>query len=263
VGTVTFQASTTVAAGNVISESPVAGTSVPPGSAVNLVVSLGNAPTIATLTTHNNATPNTTNTTASFSVAANTLLVAFVSTDAPATGTNTTVNRIDTLPAAGGALTWTRAARANVQRGTAEIWWALVPNARSMQITAVLNFSETSSVTVVGVTGGANTMVGAASVIANGALNSNTFPNASLTTTRANSWVFGVGVDWDAAHVMVPGAGQTMVSQFQTPNGDSYWVQRTTNAVAVAGTPTTINVTYPGATHPDRWNLALIEVRQP
>jgi hypothetical protein len=127
----------------------------------------------------------------------------------------------------------------------------------------VLNNSETSALTLVGVTGGANTLVGSASVIANGALNSGTFPNATLTTTRANSWVFAVGNDWDNAHVMVPGAGQTMVSQFQSPNGDSYWVQRTTNAVAVAGTPTTINVTYPGATHNDRWNLALIEIRQP
>jgi hypothetical protein len=41
VGVVTQAASTTVAAGDVISESPVAGTSVAAGSAVNLVVSLG------------------------------------------------------------------------------------------------------------------------------------------------------------------------------------------------------------------------------
>src|SRR5205823_491920 len=40
-GTVTMQSSTTVASGNVISESPAAGTSVAKGSAVNLVVSSG------------------------------------------------------------------------------------------------------------------------------------------------------------------------------------------------------------------------------
>src|SRR5207245_1655135 len=40
-GTVTQQSSTTVASGNVISESPAAGTSVASGSAVNLVVSSG------------------------------------------------------------------------------------------------------------------------------------------------------------------------------------------------------------------------------
>jgi hypothetical protein len=43
VGTVTTQSSTTVAPGNVISESPTAGTSVNTGSAVNLVVSASSA----------------------------------------------------------------------------------------------------------------------------------------------------------------------------------------------------------------------------
>ena len=44
VGTVTPQSSATVPAGSVISQNPAAGTSVAPGSAVNLVVSLGPAP---------------------------------------------------------------------------------------------------------------------------------------------------------------------------------------------------------------------------
>jgi kumamolisin len=44
VGTVTMASSPTVASGNVISESPIAGTSVSSGSAVNLVVSTGAAP---------------------------------------------------------------------------------------------------------------------------------------------------------------------------------------------------------------------------
>ena len=43
VGTVTQQSSSTVASGNVISESPLAGTSVNIGSAVNLVISSGPA----------------------------------------------------------------------------------------------------------------------------------------------------------------------------------------------------------------------------
>ena len=45
VGTVTTASSSTVASGNVISESPIAGTSVNSGSAVNLVVSTGSAQT--------------------------------------------------------------------------------------------------------------------------------------------------------------------------------------------------------------------------
>jgi beta-lactam-binding protein with PASTA domain len=53
-GTVTQQSSSTVASGNVISESPVAGMSVNPGSAVNLVVSTGVGATPAVVS----VTPN-------------------------------------------------------------------------------------------------------------------------------------------------------------------------------------------------------------
>ena len=49
VGSVTTASSSTVAAGNVISESPVAGTSLSLGSAVNLVVSTGAMPTAINL----------------------------------------------------------------------------------------------------------------------------------------------------------------------------------------------------------------------
>ena len=45
------------------------------------------------------------------------------------------------------------------------------------------------------------------------------------------------------------------------PVGDTYWVERSLAAVPAAGTPTNMSVTYPGATHPDRWNIALIEIR--
>ena len=44
VGTITMQASSTVAAGDIISESPVAGTSLSSGTAINLIVSSGPAP---------------------------------------------------------------------------------------------------------------------------------------------------------------------------------------------------------------------------
>ena len=46
VGTVTQQSSSTVAAGNVISQTPAGGTQVSSGSAVNLVISSGPAPTV-------------------------------------------------------------------------------------------------------------------------------------------------------------------------------------------------------------------------
>ena len=73
--------------------------------------------------------------------------------------------------------------------------------------------------------------------------------------------MIGVGTDWDAPRVMTPAAGQTIVNQFTPTVGDTYWVQRT-NPVPAAGTSVTISDTY-GATMPDRWNLALIEIRKP
>jgi beta-lactam-binding protein with PASTA domain len=77
---VTF-ASSTVTAGNVISQTPAGGQSVAAGSNVALVISQGTAPTIATSVTRNNTSPNTTITSPAFAVAANTLVVAFISTD--------------------------------------------------------------------------------------------------------------------------------------------------------------------------------------
>src|ERR1700682_2133518 len=59
-------------------------------------------------------------TTAAFSTSTgNELLLAFVSADAPPSGTNTTVTGI-----IGGGLTWALVQRTNTQRGTAEIWSA-------------------------------------------------------------------------------------------------------------------------------------------
>jgi len=215
--------------------------------------------------TRNNNTPNTTIASPAFAVAANTLLVAFISTDGPATGTNVVVNGVNNNNSAP-ALTWTRAQRSNTQHGTSEVWWAFSPTTRaSMTVTGVLSLSEVASMTVVGFQGAQNTLAGAATAIANGALNSNTIPSASITTTKPNSWVFAVGNDWDNFRTMSPGAGMTLVSQSTNAITDTFWVERTTNPVALSGVPTTLNVSYPpvGTTHPDRWNIALIEIRQP
>jgi beta-lactam-binding protein with PASTA domain len=50
VGSVTFASSATVAAGSVISQSPAAGSSLPPGAAVDLVIALATIPDVLTLT---------------------------------------------------------------------------------------------------------------------------------------------------------------------------------------------------------------------
>ena len=257
VGTVTFQASTTVAAGSVISSSPSSGTSVPRGSSVNLVCSQGTAPTIATFVTKNNTSPNSTITSPGFAVAANTLLVAFISTDGPSTGTNVVINGVNNNNSAP-ALTWTRAQRVNTQRGTSEIWWAFSPTARtSMQVVGVLSLSEAAQMTVVGFTGAQNSLTGAATAIANKATGVNGNPSLTLTTTKPNSYVLGVGNDWDNRKTLTAAAGSTIVAQSPTGITDTFWTVRSTNPVAGTG-PTTIGVTGVGT---DRYNFAVIEIR--
>jgi hypothetical protein len=79
-------------------------------------------------------------------------------------------------------------------------------------------------------------------------------------TTRNNSLVIGVGNDWDNGIARTVGPNQTMVHQYLATVGDTFWVQRTTNVVPLAGTTVTINDTAPAT---DRYNLTIVEVLPP
>ncbi len=190
---------------------------------------------------------------------ANQLLLAFVSADAPATGTNTTVSGLTVT--SGGALTWTLVRRTNTQRGTAEIWRAFATTAGTRTVRVNLGpagRSVAASATIVAFSG---TATGAAAIGATGSGNANPgAPTASLTTTRANSLVLGVGIDWDRPQARTLGPNQTLVQQFMPTVGDTYWVQRRTNPIPAAGTLVTINDTAPTN---DRYNLTIVEVRTP
>jgi hypothetical protein len=225
----------------------------------NGVIATG--PTIAaTVFTDSQNVAGNTVTSPAVTPAANTLLVAFISADAPETGTNTIVTGMTN---SGAALStpWAMRARSNGQRGTAEVWWAYTTTAQaSMTVTATLNNAgQARSITVVAFTGAASSLATAAANIANGASGA---PTASLTTTAPNSFVFAVGTDWSQPRTMTPGTGQILVHQFNPTVGDSYWVQRTNVTVAASGTVVTMSDTY-GATMPDVWNLAVIEIRVP
>jgi hypothetical protein len=76
-------------------------------------------------------------------------------------------------------------------------------------------------------------------------------------TTRDNSWVLGVGNDWDAATARTPTAGQSIVSQYLASVGDTYWVQKQDNPTFTAGTAVAISDTAP-INH--SYNLAIAEV---
>ena len=188
----------------------------------------------------------------------NELLLAFVTTDF-LSGANTTVSGV-----AGGGLTWSLVKRTNVQSGDAEIWAAFAPSAlANITVTATVSHSVITSITVLSFTG-VDTTSGSTlpnAVGATGTANSaKGTPTASLTTTRNNSWIFGVGNDYDNAISRTPGSGQTLVHQFLTPTGDTYWVQMQSATTPTNGTTVTINDTAPAT---DRYNLTIVEVRTP
>ena len=66
-----------------------------------------------------------------------------------------------------------------------------------------------------------------------------------------------MGEDWDSASSRTVGPEQTMVDQFPSPSGDTFWTQRRSSPTPLAGTTVAINDTAPTG---DRWDLALVEV---
>jgi hypothetical protein len=182
------------------------------------------------------------------------LLLAFVSTDY-LSGANTTVTNVS-----GAGLIWTLVARTNVQRGSSEIWRAFTNTPLTgATVAAALSQSVVSSITVVAFSGvdtsGTN---GSGAIGATATANaSRGAPAVSLVTTRANSLVFGVGNDFDNAIARTPGSGQSLVHQFLTPTGDTYWTQRVNGPVLASGTKVSLNDTAPIA---DRYNLAACEI---
>ncbi len=187
------------------------------------------------------------------SKSANELLLAFVSADASSSGVRVT-------GVTGAGLTWVLVQRTNVQMGTAEIWQTFAPAVLSGgTVKATLSQSVVASMTVVSFTGTDTSGTNGSGAIGNKGSGNATAgaPTATLATTRANSWVWGVGNDWDNAIARTVGTNQTMVHQYLASVGDTYWVQRESGTTAVSGTSVTINDTAPTS---DRYNLSLVEV---
>ena len=184
----------------------------------------------------------------------NELLLAFISSDDPGTGTNVSVSSIATT-----GLTWALVERTNTQRGTSEIWRAFATTTLSgVTATATLSKSVAASITVMsfkGVSTSGTNGSGAIGAVGTGNANPGA-PAASLVTTMANSLVIGVGNDWDNAISRTPGPNQTVVHQYLSTTGDTYWAQEVTT-LSPAGTLVTVNDTAPTT---DRYNLSICEI---
>jgi uncharacterized membrane protein len=184
----------------------------------------------------------------------NEVLLAFFSVDAPQSVTNQ-VNYVT-----GAGLTWQLVARSNAQLGDAEIWRAFAATPlTNVTITANLRQAAAGSMTIIGFTGadtsGTN---GSGAIGATGTFSADPgAPNGSVQTTRAGSWVFGVGNDWDTAIARTLGPNQTMIHQYLASVNNTYWVQRQSSPTATPGTTVAINDTAP---QDDRYDLAIVEV---
>ncbi len=184
----------------------------------------------------------------------NELLLAFISADSP----SSTPNQVTAV--SGGGLTWELVTRANAQPGDSEIWraWASAPLA-NVSVTAQLQAPAAASITVVSFTGADATGTNGSGAIGSNATFSaaSGVPSGSLQTTRAGSWVFGVGNDWSNAVARTPDSNQVLVHQYLATVNDTYWVQRQNTPTAAAGTTVSIDDTAPTG---DEFNLAVVEV---
>jgi len=170
--------------------------------------------------------------------------VAFVSSDGSSSQTATV---------SGAGLTWTLARRTNTQPGTAEVWTAFA----SAKLTGVTVTSTPGaagyfqSLTVVAFTGAGG--IGATA----GANATSAAPSVSLTTTKAGSWAFAVGFDYNIVAARTLGPGQTMVHQAVQAGTGTLWVQSTTAPTPAAGTVVTLNDTAPTNA---RYDFTAVEV---
>jgi RHS repeat-associated protein len=202
------------------------------------------------------SSPSSTTTTPAFSTTStNELLLAFVSSDAANSSPNASVTGIS-----GGGLTWQVVQRTNVQLGTAEIWRAFAKaKLTNATVTVTLSESVASSVTVVSFIGADPTGIGGAGAIGAVGTGNGTSgaPTTSLVTTRNNSWVLGVGNDWDNSTARTAGPNQSLVHQYLATVHDTYWVQKQNAPTAQSGTTVAINDTAPTSDH---FNLSIVEV---
>ena len=215
---------------------------VSPSTTITIGASGGTAPTVDKSVTKKGS--NSVTASLSTTVAGDTV-VAFVSGHG-----STTVNQQATVT--GGGLTWTRVTCTCARYGTAEVWKALATGKLTKAaIKATLaTHGYTVSETVIAFSHTAGVGAKASATATTGS------PSAVLTTTAANSLVFGVGADLSAATARTVGANQALFSQVFS-GANTYWVQKTTSLVAASGTAVTINDPSPAG---HRWSLAIVEI---
>ena len=190
VGTVTTGNSSTVPPGNVISQNPVAGTNVPPGSAVNLLVSLGVAVPNVVGSTQGNA--QTAITSAGLTV-----------------GTVTTANSANV--AVGKVISQNPAAGTNVALGSAV---ALVVSlgARVPDVVGLTQGNAQTAITTAGLTVGTVTTANSANVAAGKVISQNPAAGTNAAPGSAVTMVVSLGARVPDVVGLTQGNAQTAIT---------------------------------------------------
>ena len=186
----------------------------------------------------------------------NELLLAYISTNNATTGVETVSG------VSGGGLVWTLVKRSNTMGGTAEIWRAFAPQPlQQVTVTAMLSVQMRGMIAVMSFAGVDTTGTnGSGAIGASSAWIINSpASQIGVVTTRSQSLVVGVAND-DWATARIPDPGNTILHQFVDYWAGTYWLQRWTDPVAVAGTRVILSTAYPRFTNLD---FSAVEVRGP
>ena len=170
----------------------------------------------------------------------NELILAFIAAG-HVSGATTAVQSVS-----GAGLTWVLVNRTNLEPGTSEIWRAFAKTPISgVSVSAALSQSVTASITVMSFTG-----VNISSGDGSSAIGATSFndgaavaPSEGLVTMGTNSWVLAVGNDPALATARTPNAGQSIVNQNLSPDGNTYWVQMLSSPAGSTGSGVTISDT--------------------
>jgi hypothetical protein len=175
------------------------------------------------------------------------LVVAFVAANGPASS-----HQKSTM--SGGGMTWYLISRQNAPGNDSEVWAAL-PSGKlsSAVITAKASISGFDEILMVVAFKNATGIGPEAFAHATSGA-----PKASLKTTAANSWVFGLGSDWSKFASRTPGRGQLIFAQGGPPFKATAWIQAPVDVTPKAGTTVTINDTAPTG---DPYNLLLVAIQ--
>ena len=161
---------------------------------------------------------------------ANELIVIFLS--------NNQVNPT-TKGVSGGGLTWTEAVSSTAtSRGYTGIWAAWASSTLSNVVVSSTisgGGSYTNGAMYVASFIGATSTLGASGKFVSAGSQATT--SVSLTTTKNNSWVWGVAELWSNSATPTATSGQSVVGQWLgTPNGSAHWMQKMNSPTPASGT---------------------------